>query len=410
MMKRMERLKLYPTKRQALRLQLCLDVCRQLYNLALEQRRNAWRERRLSITRGMQYAQLTELRAADNRMAAVYRELQDSALRKLDLAFTAFFRRVRTGHTPGFPRFRAAARYNTLEFPHGNRALRFSRRQDKIVIPGLGSVRILKGREVPVFGRAMIVRSPRGWYALFECKREAKPLTPTGRKIGIDVGVATLYATSDGEFAAHAALGKRKAALLARAQRQVARRQRGGSGRRQAVKLLARAYDALRWSRRDWHHKLVNMLVRSCDSIVLEKLQVRNMTRSARGSVEEPGRNVAAKAALNRKILDAGWSQFANMLLAKAEEAGRAVVFVQAQYSSQTCAACSYVAPKNRRSQAVFVCGRCEHSDHADVNAAKIILKRAELLPAGSGAEQSDCEDPRSELSRARTPVAQHVA
>jgi putative transposase len=256
----------------------------------------------------------------------------------------------------------------------------------------------------------MIVRSPRGWFALFECERKAKPLPPTGRSIGIDVGVTTLYSTSDGEFAPHALLGKSKAALLARAQRQVARRNRGGSGRRQAIKLLARAYDALRWSRRDWHHKLVSRLIRSCHRIVLEKLQVSNMTRSARGSVEHPGRNVAAKAALNRNILDAGWRQFTNMLLAKAEEAGRVVVFVKAEYSSQTCVACGYVAPQNRRSQAVFMCVRCGHSDHADVNAAKIILKRAELPPAGSGAEQSDCVDPRSELSRARTPVAQRVA
>ncbi|HEV2878691.1 MAG TPA: transposase, partial [Candidatus Eremiobacteraceae bacterium] len=194
------------------------------------------------------------------------------------------------------------------------------------------------------------------------------------------------------------------------AQRQVAKRKRGGSGRRGAVKHLARAHDALRWARRDWHHKLANMLVRNCDRIVLEKLHITNMTSSARGTVEQPGRNVAAKAALNRKILDAGWRQFANMLLAKAEEAGRAVVFVKAQYSSQTCAECGYVASENRRSQASFVCGRCRHSDHADVNAAKIILKWAELPPAGSGAELSDRLDPRSALSRARTPVAQRVA
>jgi putative transposase len=406
----MERLKLYPTRRQALRLQLCLDVCRQLYNVALEQRRNAYRERKLSITHKTQYKQLTDLRASDKRVAAVYRELEDAVLRKLDLAFTAFFRRVRTGDTPGFPRFRAAARYHTLEFPHGNRALRFSHIQSKVSIPGVGSVRIRKGREVPPFGRAMIMRSPRGWYALFECERDVKPLPPTGRSIGVDVGVASLFATSDGEFAPHAAIGQGRAAALSRAQRQVARRKRGGSGRRAAVKHLARAHDALRWARRDWHHKLANMLVRSYDRIVLEKLHITNMTRSARGTVEQPGRNVAAKAALNRKILDAGWRQFANMLLAKAEEAGRAVVFVKAQYSSQTCAECGYVAPENRRSQASFVCGQCGHSDHADVNAAKIILKWAELPPAGSGAELSDRLDPQSEPTRARTPVAQRVA
>jgi len=174
--------------------------------------------------------------------------------------------------------------------------------------------------------------------------------------------------------------------------------------------LLARAHDALRWARRDWHHKLARKLVQAYDSITLEQLKVSNMTRSARGTVENPGHNVFAKATLNRKILDAGWRQFASMLLAKAEEAGRTIVFVKAYYSSQTCAACGYVAPENRRSQASFVCGMCGHSDHADVNAAKVILQRAELPPAGSGAELSDHKDPRSELSRARTPVAHYVA
>ena len=409
-MKRMERLKLYPTRRQAQRLQFCLDVCRQVYNVALEQRRNAYRERKLSITYRMQYQQLTELRADDKRIAAVYRELEDATLRRLKLAFDAFFRRLRSGHTPGFPRFRAAARYRTLEFPHGNRALRLSPTQSKVAIAGVGSVRIRKGREVPAFGRAMIVRSPRGWYALLECKRDIKALPPTGRSVGVDVGVATLYATSDGEFAPHAALGQRSAAALSRLQRQVARRKRGGSSRRRAVTQLARAHDALRWARRDWHHKLAHILVRSYDQIVLEKLNIANMTRSARGTLEHPGSNVTIKAALNRNILDAGWRQFATMLLAKAEEAGRAVVFVKAQYSSQTCAACGYIASQNRRSQSSFTCRRCGHSDHADVNAAKIILKTAELPPAGSGAELSDCVDPRSKLSRARTPVAQPVA
>ena len=134
------------------------------------------------------------------------------------------------------------------------------------------------------------------------------------------------------------------------------------------------------------------------------------MTRSARGTIEQPGRNIAAKAALNRKILDAGWRQFANMLLAKAEEAGRAVVFVKARYSSQTCAVCDYVAPENRRSQACFVCGRCGHSDYARRERGKGHLEEGGVAACGERRRWSDCVDPRSELSRARNPVAQRVA
>lgn len=406
-MKRIERLKLYPTRQQAARLQLCLDVCRQLYNIALEQRRDAWRSRRHSITYRMQYQQVTELRGSDTRMAAVYRELQDAALHRLDLAFSAFFRRLRAGPRPGFPRYRAAARYNTLEFPHGNRALKLREHQAKIYIPGVGTARIRKGRRVPPFGRAMVVRSARGWFVLFECEREPAPLPQTGRQVGIDLGVLTLYATSNGGFAPHLRLGETKARILARAQRRVARRARGSARRRHAAKMLARAQDALRWARRDWHHKLVYSLMSANDSIVLEKLQVRNMTRSARGTIEKHGRRVRTKAGLNRLILDAGWRQFASMLVAKAEEAGRQVVFVNAAYSSQTCAQCGHVAAENRRTQTLFVCASCGHQDHADVNAARVILRRAELPPAGSSAELSDRGDPRNELSWARNPVTQ---
>jgi len=313
----MERLKLYPTPKQAARLQFYLDVCRQLYNLALEQRRDAWRHRRLKITHKIQYGQLTELRRCDARVAAVYRELQDAALHKLDLAFAAFFRRQRNGKRAGFPRFRSAIRYNSLEFSHGNRALRFSCAQSKVTIPGVGTVRIRKGREVPAFGRAMIVRSPRGWYAMFECERSIRPLPSTHKAIGIDVGIATFYATSEGSLAPHMRLAAKSAAAVARRQRRVARRKRRGASRRKAVLLLARAYDNLRWARRDWHHKLSRALINAYDMMVLEQLVIANMTRSARGSVEEPGSNVAAKAALNRAILDAGWRQFANMLTAK---------------------------------------------------------------------------------------------
>jgi putative transposase len=409
-MKRIERLRLYPSAGQRERLQFCLDVCRQIYNMALHQRRDAWRTRRLSIGQKRQYAELTELREAEPRVAAVYRELQDAALHKLDLAFAAFFRRQRAGEVPGFPRFRSRDRYTTLEFPHGNRALMFNARQSKLRVPGIGSIALRKGRSVPSFGRAMILRSPRGWYALFECERLGQSLPTTGACAGIDMGVNAFLATSDGKLEPHARFGRAKAAAVARAQRRVARRKRSGARRRKAVVLLARAHDALRWARRDWHHKLSRKLIDTYDALVLEKLSVRSLTRSAKGTLEVPGINVAAKAGLNQAILDAGWRQFANMLVAKAEEAGRSVVFVDARYSSQTCASCGHVDAKSRESQSVFCCAACGHRDHADINAATVILQRAKLSPAGRGAALADSGDPRNALSLVRTRVTQRVA
>jgi putative transposase len=409
-MKRIERVKLYPTPSQQARLHTCLDVCRDLYNAALQQRRDAWRSRRLRIDRKRQYAELTELRKSDPRMASVYRELQDAALHKLDLAFKAFFARCKKGETPGYPRFRSARRYRTLEFPHGNRALKCNSAQTKVKVPGVGSVRLRRGRHVPAFGRAMLVRTPRGWYALFECEREPSPLPSTGKVVGVDVGVAAFYATSDGHVEPNLRFGKLKAVHVARLQRIVAKRLRGGSRRRKAVRALARAQDRLRWTRRDWHHKTARRLVNAYDAIAFEKLPVRSMTRSAKGSIEAPGTNVKQKSGLNRAILDAGWAQFTKMVVDKAEEAGRQVVFVNAKHTSQTCSRCGHVDAANRCSQAHFACVSCGYALHADVNAARNILTRAKLSPAERGAVLADPVDPRSELPPGRTRLTQHDA
>jgi putative transposase len=121
-------------------------------------------------------------------------------LHRLDLAFAAFFRRLRHGETPGYPRYRAAARWRQLEFPHGDRALRLNARQDRVRIPMIGTVRLRKGREIPQYGRAFVVERNGRWYAVFECERDPLPLEPTGRAVGLDRGIRALVATSDGEL------------------------------------------------------------------------------------------------------------------------------------------------------------------------------------------------------------------
>jgi putative transposase len=380
-MKRIERVKLYPNSSQQARLHACLDLCRELYNAALQQRRDAWRSRRLRIDHKQQYAEPTDLRKSDPRMASVFRELQDAALHKLDLAFSAFFARCKRGEALGYPRFRSAKRYHTLEFSHGNRALKCNSAQTKVKVPGVGSVCLRRGRSVPAFGPAMLVRSPRGWYALFECERARAPLPATGKAVGVDVGVAAFYATSDGHLEANLRFGKQKAAHVARLQRIVAKRLRGGSRRLKAVRALARAQDRLRWTRRDWHHKVACQLVTAYDAIAFEKLPVRSMTRSAKGSIEAPGTNVKQKSGLNRAILDAGWAQFTKIVVGKGEETGRQVVFIDAKHTSQTFSRCGHVDPANRYSQAHFACVSCGYALHADVNAAINILKRAKLSP-----------------------------
>jgi hypothetical protein len=201
--KRIERIRLYPSARQEQALRFMLDVTRQLYNAALQERRDAYRMRGVSVSVKQQYAELTVLRQPgfwlDSRLAAVYRECEDAVLHRLDLAMQAFFRRCKRGETPGFPRFKSAARWKQLTFPHGDRALRLV--GARVRVPGVGAVRLRTGREVPAErGRAWIVEKNGRWYACMECERAAQPLPATGKVLGVDRGVHVLAATSEGEL------------------------------------------------------------------------------------------------------------------------------------------------------------------------------------------------------------------
>ena len=386
----MHRVRLYPTASQVDRLHFALRVTRQLYNALLDQRRYAWTSRRIPVGTKAQYAELTALRREDSVVAAVYRECEDAVLHRLDLAFAAFFRRVKRGETPGYPRFKPASRWKQLEFPHGDRALKLDARQRRVRIPGIGSVPLCKGRDVPDYGRAFIVEKNGRWYAVFECERDVKPFSVTGQAVGIDRGVRVLAATSAGELIPNPRVADRLRSKVERHQRGLERvSQRDAAGRvlnrrdpkrTAAVQRLARAKEREANARRDHAHKVALDLVRRYDTMALERLELRSMTRSAKGTLEEPGTNVRAKAGLNRSLLDAGFGMLARLIREKAEYAAREVIEVDARYSSQTCAACGHVARESREGPR-FACVRCGHQADADVNAAQVIFLRAQSAP-----------------------------
>ncbi|MFG3438125.1 RNA-guided endonuclease InsQ/TnpB family protein [Nonomuraea sp. NPDC047897] len=203
----------------------------------------------------------------------------------------------------------------------------------------------------------------------------AQPLPATGAVAGIDLGVASLVTTSDGEHLANPRHLAATADRLATAQRDLARKKRGSKRRRKAVARVAALHAKVRRQRLDHAHKAALALVGDYDVIVHEDLRITHMTRSASGTIEAPGRNVAQKAGLNRSILDAGWGVFLTILAHKAESAGRELIAVDPRNTSRTCSRCGHVAKENRLTQPAFACTACGHTGHADVNAAINILR-----------------------------------
>jgi len=346
-----------------------------------------------------QYAQLTELRAVDPRIAAVYRECEDVTLHKLDLAFVSFFRARAKGIKRRFPRFKAGSRWSQIAFSHGNRAIRLDDAQKRLQVPGIGWMRIRRGRLIPsAFGRAFIQERQGRWYAIFECERNVKPLPPTSILIGIDRGIHSVLALSDGLRIPNLAVGEKRRAATASLQRQLEAAtvrdrksrviNRNDPDRLAAARRLSRARERQRNARRDYLHKLSRKIIDGADVLCLERLDLRSMTRSAKGTLTSPGRSVSAKSVLNRKILDTGFGLLRNMIVSKAEEAARTIIEVSARYSSQTCSACGLVDSKSRRGR-LFRCVRCGHLGHADVEAAREIRRRAEsqLMRDDAGAE-----------------------
>ncbi|WP_256862946.1 transposase [Microbispora sp. GKU 823] len=372
-----------PTAKQAAALAACLKDHRQLYNAALEHRRTAYRKAGVTVRYGDQSADLKHIRADDAEGQGPWSfSSQQATLRRLDKAFRAFFARVHEGRVPGFPRFKGRGWFDTVEWPKDGDGCRWDSQPEHptatfVRLQGIGHVRVHQHR--PVKGRVKTIsvkREGARWYVILSCDDvPAEPLRQTGAAVGLDMGVASLATTSDGDHLDNPRHLAGSAGRFVAAQQALARKTRGSVRRRKAVAQVAALHAKVRRQRLDYAHKQALTLVRGYDVIVHEDLRIANMTRSASGTVEQPGRNVAQKSGLNRSILDAGWGVFLQVLAHRAESAGRELIAVNPVNTSRTCARCGHVAKENRVTQAAFRCMVCGHTAHADVNAAKNILR-----------------------------------
>jgi len=385
--RRAYKFRIYPTTGQVSRAAQCLRDHQRLYNAALEERREAWRMRKVSVRYGQQSAQLKDIRGLDPDQGRWSFSSQQATLRRLDKAFAAFCGRCKAGQKPGYRRFRALDRWDSVEWPSDGDGCRWKPDMGRVYLQGIGHVKVHAHRAVQ--GRVKTIslkREGRRWYAVLSCDDvPAESLPATGREIGLDVGVARFATTSDGEIIANPRFTRKSAGELAAAQQALARKKRGSSNRRRAKATIGEVHRKIRNRRADFHHKTARALVNTCDAIALEDLNTDGMTRrpAPKPDPDQPGEflpnNAAAKGGLNRSILDAGWAQFAGILAAKAEEAERRVVFVNPAHTSIDCHRCGRRC--TRPQQDTVVCP-VHGSMDADCNGALNIYARAGL---GSG-------------------------
>ncbi|MER6170085.1 transposase [Streptosporangium sp. NPDC001681] len=386
-MRRSYKFRLRPTVGQAIVLTACLDDHRALYNAALEHRRTAYAKAGVSVRYGEQSAELKYIRAEDADGQGRWSfSSQQATLRRLDKAFAAFFARVKAGRTPGFPRFKGRGRFDTVEWPRDGDGCRWDSQPEHpsatyVRLQGVGHVRLHRHRQVKGAVKTIgIKREGSRWYVILSCDDVPAELLPvTDKAVGIDLGVASLVITSEGDLLDNPRHLAVSADRLARAQRDLARKQRGSTRRRKVVARVAALHAKVRRRRLDGAHKAALTLVGDYDVIVCEDLRVTNMTRRAAPKPDGEGgylpNGAAAKSGLNRSILDAGWGVFLTILSHKAESAGRELIAVNPAHTSRTCSRCGHCAKENRRTQAEFACTACGHSAHADVNAAINILR-----------------------------------
>jgi putative transposase len=387
--------RLYPDAREEACLTSSVRLHCELYNAALEERIDAHRKGGKSISYYDQQNTLPEIKAARPEFVALGSHALQQTLRRLDLAFQGFFRRVKAGQKPGFPRFKSHRRFSGFAYPdpagwklmqHGTRGatLRIGSGKGAMVIRARGRHRFGPGA-IP--NDLTITRKRGEWFAsvTLRVSAEACARVRTGHDHrGIDFGVTHWATFENGETIGNPRFLRAELPRLADLQRERALKQRGSIRYRRLGRQIARVHERIGNLRRDFLHKRTTELALACAVIATEALQISNMSRSAKGTQDVPGRMVKQKAGLNREILSVGLGMAHQMLSYKASEAGSRLHLANTRQlkPSQRCAACWELVPKTL-AQRVHVCRHCGHTAPRDQNAASVVL--IDALTPGTG-------------------------
>jgi putative transposase len=384
------RYKLRPTRAQYRAMDRILEAQRLLYNASLQERVEAWRKAKVSISKIDQNKSLTKIRAGDETYRAMPVALSRWAIARVDDAMTGFFGRVKRGSKAGFPRFKPMARWRSFGFVEWS-GIRL--KGDRLLFaPITGAMRLNMHRPLPegasIKNCTFTKNGHHWWIAMVADVPVSAEHSNPDSAVGIDVGVAHLAATSDGEMFVNVRSFDKQRKKLRRAARALARCRRASKQRRKVRAGLARVQRSIANHRSTHLHRVSAELARRYALIGVEKLTLKNMTRSARGSADEPGTNVRQKSGLNRVMLDASLGRLIQLLTYKAERAGGMVVKVDPRGTSQDCSSCGEKVEK-ALSERVHRCS-CGTVLDRDVNAAVNILQRAlaahgRAMPPGDG-------------------------
>jgi len=369
MSRRTFKYQLYPNRQQRKKLQATLEVCRELYNAALQELREAWSSARKGIGYIEQANQLGDIKAIREDVRAVHSQVLQDTLRRLDKTFQAFFLRCKRGEIPGFPRFRSPSRYDSFTYPQTGFQL-----NGRLTLSKIGAVKIKLHREIKGDIKTLTIKRENGlWYACFSCVVASEPLPPNDRAVGIDVGLSPFATLSDGKEIENPRWFQKMRNRLRRAQRRVSRRKKLSQRWKKAVRIVAKMQRAVFHQRHDFQHQLSRRLVNKYGTIFVEDLNVKGLCRGM----------------LSKAVHDAGWAGFFAKLSYKAESAGRLFLTVDARGKSQRCP-CGEPNPK-RLSDREHVCAKCGLVTTRNHASAMEILRLGLSLQAPTKSEVATC-------------------
>ena len=348
--------RLYPNKTQVKKLNVTLDECRWLYNHLLENRKTAYEQEGKSLTCYGQINTYPILKAERPSLSTVHSQVLQNVAVRIDLAFKAFFRRLKAGEKPGYPRFKGYGRYESFTYPQSGFSITHD---ERVCLSKIGTLTMVYHR--PMKGKvktATVHRTSTGkWYITFSVECDPERLPECTEQVGIDVGLKTFATLSNAEEIENPRFFRKEEKALAQVQRKHSKREKGTAERRKHRKAVARVHERIAWRRENFTHQQSRAIVDRFGVIAVEDLNVNRMVQHH---------------CLAKSISDAAWSQFFEQLSSKAEEAGRQFIKVNPSYTSQTCSGCGH-RQKMPLGERVYHCPCCLLSLDRDLNAARNI-------------------------------------